>query len=196
MNEIIKHYDCLIDENDDPVHDVQVLRDYMGGWDGQSFFDELQLNKNKTVLEIGIGTGRLAIKSVPKCKHFTGIDFSSKTIEQAIKNLANFENKTLICADFFEHEFGNTFDIIYSSLTFIHIKEKQEAINKVAGILSDNGHFVLSISKDQATMLDFGTRKIPLYPDNLQDIKTYLANANLKFIKQIETKFAWIIVAS
>lgn len=31
MNETKNYYDCLIDENNDPVHDIQVLRDYMDG---------------------------------------------------------------------------------------------------------------------------------------------------------------------
>ena len=88
-------------KKNDPVRDPQVLRDYMDKWDGQIFINSLQLNKNKNVLEIGVGTGRLAIKVIPNCKHFTGIDFSPKTIERAIENLERFDNKTLICGDFF-----------------------------------------------------------------------------------------------
>ncbi|MDE6111645.1 MAG: class I SAM-dependent methyltransferase, partial [Eubacterium sp.] len=63
MNDIAKHYDLLIEENNDPVHDPEPLRIYMDKWDGQKFIDNLELNKNKTVLEIGVGTGRLAIKT-------------------------------------------------------------------------------------------------------------------------------------
>lgn len=196
MNAIERHYDLLIDENNDPVHDVQIVKEYMDGWDGQAFFDELNIDKTKAVLEVGVGTGRIAIKTVPFCKHFTGIDISKKTIERAEENLAKFENKTLICSDFFDYKFGSKFDVVYSSLTFLHIKEKQRAINKIADLLECEGRFILSISKDQSTELDFSTRKVPLFPDNVQDIKTYLKKANLKFINQIETKFAWIIVAS
>lgn len=196
MKEIIDHYECLIDEDNDAVRDVQILRDYMDKWDGKGFLDELKLDKSKTVLEIGIGTGRLAIKVIPNCKHFTGIDFSAKTIKRANENLAELENKTLICSDFLEYSFESKFDIIYSSLTFLHIKEKQKAINIIANLLEEEGRFVLSVSKDQSNELDFGTRKVPLYPDNPQDIKTYLTNAELKLLKEIETEFAWIIVTT
>ncbi|MEG2634122.1 MAG: GNAT family N-acetyltransferase, partial [Oscillospiraceae bacterium] len=33
------HYNTLIDENNDPVHDPEPLREYMNKWDGQEFID-------------------------------------------------------------------------------------------------------------------------------------------------------------
>ena len=62
---IIEHYDKLIDENNDPVYDPEPLREYMNKWDGQVFVDAMKLDKHKTVLEIGIGTGRLSLKTAP-----------------------------------------------------------------------------------------------------------------------------------
>ena len=79
--EMIQHYDLLIDENNDPVHDPKPLRDYMDKWDGQSFLDKMKLDKDKSVLEIGVGTGRLAVRVAPLCGQFYGIDISPKTIE-------------------------------------------------------------------------------------------------------------------
>ena len=67
---VIKHYDLLIDENNDPVHDPKPLRDYMDKWDGQVFIDSLKLDKSKSVLEIGVGTGRLAVRVALKCREF------------------------------------------------------------------------------------------------------------------------------
>ncbi len=57
---IIEHYDKLIEENNDPFRDPQILQDYMNKWDGSAFIDAMQLDKTKHVLEIGVGTGRLA----------------------------------------------------------------------------------------------------------------------------------------
>ena len=84
MKELIEHYDKLIDENNDPVHDTKFLKDYMDRWDGERFIESLQLNKSKSVLEIGVGTGRLALKTAPLCEAFFGIDISSKTISSII----------------------------------------------------------------------------------------------------------------
>ena len=56
----ISYYDLLVKENNDPVNDSGQLQEYMGKWDGRRFIDALELNKNKTVLEIGVGTGDIA----------------------------------------------------------------------------------------------------------------------------------------
>ena len=47
------------------------------------FIDDMQLSGNEAVLEIGVGTGRLAIKVCGICREFYGIDISAKTIEAA-----------------------------------------------------------------------------------------------------------------
>lgn len=192
---VTHHYDLLIDENNDPVHDPKPLQDYMDKWDGQAFIDKMKLDKDKTVLEIGVGTGRLAVRVAPLCGEFYGVDISSKTIERAKGNLAEFENVRLTCADFLSYEFGRTFDVVYSSLTFMHIEEKQKAINKVAALLKDGGRFVLSIDKNQERYIDTGTRKITVFPDTPEEIKTYIENSGLLLIEHYETEFAHIFVA-
>lgn len=194
-NSVIQHYDLLVDENNDPVRDPKPLQDYMDKWDGQRFIDKMELNKNKSVLEIGVGTGRLALRTAPCCKYFCGIDISPQTIKRAKENLANCGNVNLISGDFLTYEFNTKFDVIYSSLTFLHIKEKQNAISKTASLLNPKGIFVLSIDKNQDTFIDFGTRKIPVYPDNPEDIKRYIKNTDLHLIQHYETELAHIFVA-
>lgn len=192
---VIEHYDLLIDENNDPVHDPKPLRDYMDKWDGQVFIGKMGLNKEKKVLEIGVGTGRLGVRVAPLCSQFVGIDISPKTITRAKENLDVFGNITLICDDFLKHTFSETFDVIYSSLTFIHIEEKQTAINRVAALLNDGGKFVLSIDKNQDELIDMGTRKITVFPDTPEKTASYIDNAELKLLEKIETEFAYIFVA-
>ena len=195
MNQVIEHYDLLIEEGNDPVHDPKPLQDYMDKWDGQDFIDKLKLDKTKAVLEIGVGTGRLAVKTVPLCGQFLGVDISSKTIERAKENLANWDNVMLFCGDFTTYSFPQTFNVIYSSLTFMHIKEKQTALNKVMCLLKNEGRFVLSIDKNQEKFIDMGSRKIPVFPDNPQMMESYIKKAGLKIIEQSETEFAHIFVA-
>ncbi|MBR2387852.1 MAG: class I SAM-dependent methyltransferase [Clostridia bacterium] len=195
MNEIIDHYDKLIDENNDPVNDPKPLKDYMDKWDGQRFIDSMLLDKDKSVLEIGVGTGRLAIKTAPLCKSLLGIDISRKTIRRASENLTLHRNVRLVCGDFSSFEFSERFDVIYSSLTFMHIEDKSSAIKKIASLLQNNGLFVLSIDKSQNVFIDMGTRKVKIYPDNPTDICRFILESNLKLIEKFETEHAHVIIS-
>lgn len=194
MNDIARHYDRLIDENQDPVHDAEPLKEYMDKWDGQSFIDKMQLDKTKSVLEIGVGTGCLAVKVAPLCGFFTGVDISEKTVGKAKENLEKIQRKNLICGDFLTFEFKEKYDVIYSSLTFMHIKEKQEAFDKIFSLLKDKGLFILSVDKNQDDVIDAGFSKITVYPDNQKDIIKYANLAGLKMLEQYETEFAHIFV--
>ena len=194
MRDVIEHYNKLIDENNDPARDPKPLRDYMDKWDGQKFIDSMQLDKSKAALEIGIGTGRLAIKVAPNCKSLCGIDISEKTIDRAAENLSMYQNIKLICGDFMSFEFEEQFDVIYSSLTFMHIRDKLSGIQKIASLLNNDGLFILSIDKNQNEFIDMGDRKIKIYPDNPNDIRSYLSISKLKIINEFETDHAYVMV--
>ena len=192
---VIEHYDKLIEENNDPFHDSPLMQEYMNKWDGIPFISAMQLNKNKKVLEIGIGTGRIATKVAPLCSALVGIDISPKTIERAKINLAVHKNISLICDDFISHSFDSKFDVIYSSLTMMHFKNKLKVINKVSNLLSESGIFCLSIDKNQSEWLDYGNRKIKIYPDNLENIKSLTQKRELKIVEIIENEFYYSIVS-
>ena len=100
---VIQHYDLLIEENNDPFRDPPVLQEYMSQWDGEQFLEAMELATNMNVLEIGIGTGRIAAKVAPRCAHLTGIDISPKTIERAKENLKEYTNISFICVNFCRH---------------------------------------------------------------------------------------------
>ena len=195
LSAVLKHYDLLADENNDPVNDPEPLQHYMDKWDGRQFIDSLQMTKEKSVLEIGVGTGRIAVRTAPNCREFCGIDMSPKTVKRAKENLKKQTNVTLVCGDFMSYDFGRKFDVIYSSLTFMHIKEKQAAINKVKSLLNNGGRFVLSIDKNQSDTIDYGTRKITVFPDCKENITEYINHSGMSLIKIFETEFAYVFVA-
>lgn len=193
---IAEHYDALIDAGNDPVRDPPPLRSYMDRWDGDAFCREVGPDPEKTLLEIGIGTGRLAIRLAPYCKRLVGIDVSEKTLDRAAANLCECTNVTLLCGAFQEYAFGDErFDTIYSSLTFMHIPDKQAAIRKVEALLKRHGRFVLSIDKNQSRTIDLGDRQIEIYPDNPDETANALCSAGLQIVKRLETEFAFIFVS-
>ncbi len=187
------HYDLLIEENNDPFRDPPVLREHMESWDGQTFLDLMELSPSKTVLEIGIGTGRLAEKTVGRCRHLTGIDLSPKTIERARENLRHYTNLSLICGDFTDYMFQESFDVIYSSLTMIHFEDKKQVIGKMNTLLNPGGLLCLSIDKNQSEWIDMGNRRIRIYPDTPQRTAALAEQAGLKTKMIAEVENAYLL---
>lgn len=190
---VVKHYDLLIDEGDDPFRDPPVLQEYMNKWDGQDFINSMALDMKKTVLEIGIGTGRIAKKVAPRCLRLTGIDISPKTIERAKMNLKDYNNIDFLCADFLQYPFACTYDIIYTSLTMMHFENKQKVIEKVDLLLSKGGKFCLSIDKNQSKYIDMGVRRLRVYPDTVDSITSLISKTAMKIDEVQEIEFAFLI---
>ena len=186
------HYDLLIDEDNDPFRDPPELQRYMDQWDGPAFLAALDLSPDKRVLEIGVGTGRLATRTAPLCARLTGIDLSPKTIARARENLAGFSNIHLICGDFLTHPFDTRFDVVYSSLTLMHFQDKAAFLRKAAYLLRPVGRLVLSLDKNQSDILDMGTRRLRIYPDTPERIIPLLRDLHLT--DRFETEFAHILV--
>ena len=46
-----KHYNILIDENNDPVLDTEPLKSFMDKWDGKIFIDKADIYKIDSVLK-------------------------------------------------------------------------------------------------------------------------------------------------
>ena len=188
------HYDLLIGENNDPFRDPPVLRKYMESWDGQTFPDLMEPDQSKTVLETGIRTGRLAEKAARCCRHLTGIDISPKTIARAGENLQHCPNISLICDDFMEYPFQETFDVICSSLTMMHFQDKKQAIGEMSALLKSSGLLCLSIDKNQSEWIDTGSRKIRVYPDTPEETVALAEQAGLKTKWIVEAESAFLIV--
>ncbi len=192
--DIKSHYDLLIEENNDPFRDPPVLQKYMDSWDGQAFLDMMELDETKTALEIGVGTGRLAVKTAGRCRHLTGIDLSAKTIERAKENLQHCPNISLICGDFTDYPFEETYDVIYSSLTMMHFRDKQQVFGKVYSLLNNSGLFCLSIDKNQNEWIDTGSRRIRIYPDTPENTARFAEEAGLKTKMSVGIENAYLLV--
>ena len=194
--DVTTYYDKLIDEDNDPFRDPLPLKEYMDKWDGQRFIDSMCLTPAKSVLEIGIGTGRIAAKVAPFCRKLLGIDISPKTIRRARENLSAFGNIEFICADFSDYCFDETFDVIYSSLTMMHFEDKRHFVCKVSKLLNEDGIFCLSIDKNSNDRIDMGDYRLRIYPDKIDNIVEYVNSTDMHISNRFETEFAHIIICS
>lgn len=192
----LEHYEFLIEEGNDPIEDPPHLQEYMSSWDGPFFYEALS-PLGKEVLEIGVGTGRVAKKVLKAgCAHFTGIDISPKTIAKARLNLKEHDNIELILADISQFARPNTFDIAYSVLTFLHIQDKKKALENIYVSLKNNAFLVLSVSRDEK-WLECNDRIVELYPTDTQEYIDLLCSVGfcIESVNETESEFASIIKA-
>jgi len=191
-----EHYDLLIEEGNDPVLDPPELAAYMDGWDGEALFEQLRLTDACRVLEIGVGTGRLALRALQRgCAELVGIDLSEKTIQTAHEHLSAFEHVRLMAGEFPKDAPDGPFDRIYSSLTFLHIRDKAAAIKKAADLLAPGGRLVLSLDKARGELLDMGDRCVKVYPDDPQQISALLRASGLYVHPAHDIERAWLVTS-
>lgn len=195
MISVSKHYDLLIENNNDPIKDSLELQNYMNRWDGDFFIRQLCLDETKSILEIGCGTGRILNKILGAFKSYTGIDVSCKTVERAKEHFSQ-QNVSFITGDFINYKFNECYDVIYSTLTFMHIKDKKRALQKVYSLLNVGGKFVLSIDKNRNRVIDTGYSKIKVFPDKSKKIVKILSKIGFINIAVSEIDFAYVITAS
>lgn len=195
MENLIRHYELLLRQGDDPFRDPPALKEYMDKWDGETFLSLLPLSPDARALEIGIGTGRLAARVLPLCARLTGIDCSPRTLERCRENLPD-ERLELVCADFLNWASSERFDCVYSSLTFWHFRDKRAAIEKASSLLAPGGHLVLSLGKEcEERLCCFPGVVVPLNPDDPLNMQQLMREAGLTVTALRETEFAYLLQA-
>lgn len=98
---------------------------------------------NRTVLEIGCGTGRHTVRLVAQGNTVTGIDLSSGMLARARQKLAGAQ-VTFLQGDFITVEFAETFDAIVGSLVLEHFGDLDAFFARVSRLLKKDGQVFLS----------------------------------------------------
>ena len=77
----------------------------------------------------------------------------------------------------------------------MHIENKCEAIEKIYRCLAKNGICVLSLDKNQNSILEYGTRQVKIYPDDPEEIINMLLKSGFCEIEKYEIDHAYLIKA-
>lgn len=112
----------------------------------KSIIEKYTILKNKEVLDIGCGTGRLAIHLGKLVKHWSGIDISSESVDTARKNIKELGLEDKIdfeIGSFKEIPFNKKFDIVISSNSLHFEPDKNDAFESVYTSLKSGGYFII-----------------------------------------------------
>jgi SAM-dependent methyltransferase len=124
-----------------PVKNNLGVQSYFQTWANQ--FDDLyEIEKhNKTVLDVGCGSGRQLIYAVTQgALKATGIDFSKDMLEIAQSAAAKFgvEGKLqLIEGDIHRHHFAGQFNAVYALGVFDYVADPVKLLANMRGLASE-----------------------------------------------------------
>ena len=152
------------------------------------------ISKNDQVLEIGVGTGTLAILCAKKGAHVTGIDVSRKMLEIAEKKVAeeqlaaSIELKNMSAIEMDRHIPDSSYDKAIGTLVFSEMSEDEQryALKEFHRILKPDGKVIIADEvKPQSTgkLILYYIIRIPLA------VITYLfTQTTTRPLKNIEQK--------
>jgi len=122
----MKHYDAFSNVEED-VRQINQLVDV----------------ENKSVLEVGCGTGRITFPLAEKASEIVAIDIDESAIEEALKR-KRYENVKFLVENIATTKLSKKFDVILSTwLGYMYISNVPEAVKNISNHLKDNGVFLL-----------------------------------------------------
>ena len=187
-----KHYDHLIAIGNDWSFDPPYVQGYMERMDGPRFDAALGDLRGRQVLDVGVGTGRIARRVLSAgCGRLTGIDLSSGALALCRNNLSAFANVELTQADICSFVRPDAFDIAYSVLTLLHVEDKALAISNIVASVRTGGRIVLSASCDCGSELDFGEHTVAMYPEDADEYRRLLAAAGATVVETVDLTDTW-----
>jgi putative AdoMet-dependent methyltransferase len=143
---------------------MQKLRDIET--ESKSIRQFLKIKNNDLVLEIGTGTGELALNISAHCKRVVAIDISKTMINFARMKAENQNKKNVqfYNAGFLTYEnHDELFDVIITQLALHHLPDywKMIALKRIYAMLKENGKFYL---------------RDVVFPSDIQDFDSYFTN--------------------
>lgn len=126
----------------------------------RDMIDLAKISKQKTVLEMGPGTGQASEPILKTGCDYLGIELGEHLAAFMQNKFSSYPNFRLILDDFITHDFGDQrFDTIYSAATIQWIPE-EIAFPKVFSLLKPGGMLVMMLTRS-----DYQTPNEPLYQE-------------------------------
>jgi len=157
---------------------MQKLRDIES--ESKSIRELLKIKNNDSVLEIGTGTGELALNISAHCKRVVAIDISKTMIHFARMKAENQNKKNIqFCnAGFLTYDNqSELFDVIITQLALHHLPDywKMMALKRIYSMLKEDGKLYL---------------RDVVFPSKIQDYNSYFTNIIADLNKSAGNKVA------
>ncbi len=146
--------------------------------------------RDKTILDVGAGTGRLAVELLKLGARITAVDVSDKMLAVLRKKTKNkIETKV---ADAESLPFvDNCFDIIVAAFLVVHLKDPIKFFDEAYRVLKDGGIFlVTNINQKEPPEVETpaGKIKIESYYHRPEQVKEILESLAFKVVEEVFTR--------
>jgi ubiquinone/menaquinone biosynthesis C-methylase UbiE len=139
-----------------------------------------KLDANKTVLEIGPGTGQATEPILKTGCSYLAIELGENFTEAMKDRFGSYKNFNIVNADFETYDFGeNKFDLVYSAATIQWVPE-EIAFSKTYDLLKSGGVFAM-----MATATEYKSANEELY-QKIQEVYTEHFRAEIKYTCHLE----------
>lgn len=99
--------------------------------------------RDKSILEIGCGTGRITFPLAEKAGEMVAIDINGEVIEEALRRNRS-ENVEFLVENVETTKLGKKFDVILSTwMGYMYLNDVRKAIGNISNHLKDSGVFLL-----------------------------------------------------
>jgi len=106
-----------------------------------AIINNIDLDKEDSVIDFGAGTGLLSRKIAPHVKELLAIDSSEKMLEKLDE--LHIKNIQTLHKDISEFQTDKKFNAIVSSMTMHHIKDLDILFEKLYQLLDENGYIAI-----------------------------------------------------
>ena len=113
------------------------------------------IDKNQKILEVGCGTGRFFIPLIKEGYNMYGLDYSEGMISKLKENIKEenlkFDERRIIQGDARKMPFKeNTFDLVISYRTLIHIPDYELVLKEIGRVLKPNGIAIIEFNNKKS----------------------------------------------
>jgi len=143
--------------------------------------------KDKSILDIGCGTGVWSIHLAKKARHLSALDSSKAMLEILQKDSQNAKNINIIHSSF--KDFAQNFTQNQFDLAFLSMSASLADFNDYEAFLSlaKDKIYLNWAKKRQSSLIDFILKGLNIIkePKNSLDLEDFLNQKNIKFHKKI-----------
>ncbi|MGD8506139.1 MAG: class I SAM-dependent methyltransferase [Candidatus Bathyarchaeota archaeon] len=157
----------------------------------------------KRILDVGCGSGRIAIELARRGAYVTGIDFSKSMLHMASATAKKFDVENsceFVNDDFLNYSFAGKFDTLIALGFFDYTKDPTPYLKKMKSLMKEKCIFSFPSKfafQVPLRMIWLKTRKLPVYFYTKKQMKRFLSPIFPRFkIKNISAGYFVVALAS